>query len=304
MTSTIHESRSLLRTRRVPARPFLPTAVRRAFMNRRSRPSIARIRSSALLAALTATVFAAAIASAQDIRVIAITGGPTPFGAYEDVSRCAMAGDRTVVFTARTDNVDTGTTDSIFLWQNDALQRIVFENQIVQGSYQINTFLNAGQTVPAANSSGSVAFTAEFEAIGGGIDSDGVFVYDSTVGSIRPIVRDGDPAPDGNGFLGVSLGNHPAINDAHQVAVVASVFGAAGGLGNGSGLVGRHLQFHAVTGGRGVFRREALEPEVFASQHPFLNRSIADFLLLPEGVSDLPKGGMLRFSLPQLQPVA
>ncbi|MEL7062088.1 MAG: GMC oxidoreductase [Acidobacteriota bacterium] len=76
------------------------------------------------------------------------------------------------------------------------------------------------------------------------------------------------------------------------------------GLGNGSGLVGRHLQFHAVTGGRGVFRREALEPEVFASEHPFLNRSIADFLLLPEGVSDLPKGGMLRFSLPQLQPVA
>lgn len=72
------------------------------------------------------------------------------------------------------------------------------------------------------------------------------------------------------------------------------------GLGNGDGLVGRHLQFHGTTMGWARFRTGG--PPGFSlgprrPHEPFLDRSVADFYLLPEGVSDLPKGGLLRFGL-------
>ncbi|HEX2831669.1 MAG TPA: GMC family oxidoreductase [Thermoanaerobaculia bacterium] len=67
------------------------------------------------------------------------------------------------------------------------------------------------------------------------------------------------------------------------------------GLANDEGLVGRNLQFHAVTMGQALFER-------FPPGATFLGRSIADHYFLPNGVSDLPKGGMIRFGLaPQVE---
>ncbi len=65
------------------------------------------------------------------------------------------------------------------------------------------------------------------------------------------------------------------------------------GLANGSGLVGRNLQFHGVTMGNArippLSEMPPHQPDVF------LGRSLSDFYFLPEGVSPLRKGGMLRF---------
>jgi len=66
------------------------------------------------------------------------------------------------------------------------------------------------------------------------------------------------------------------------------------GLANRSGKVGRHLQFHGVTMGFADLPRSRLSPEEISS-HPMLGRSLMDYYFLPEGVSDLPKGGLLRF---------
>lgn len=63
-------------------------------------------------------------------------------------------------------------------------------------------------------------------------------------------------------------------------------------LGNEEGQVGRNLQFHAVTMGQALFELEALRDDF-----PFLGRSLADFYFLPDGVSDLRKGGMIRFGI-------
>lgn len=63
-------------------------------------------------------------------------------------------------------------------------------------------------------------------------------------------------------------------------------------LGNEEGQVGRNLQFHAVTMGQALFDLEPLRDDF-----PFLGRSLADFYFLPDGVSDLPKGGMIRFGI-------
>lgn len=67
------------------------------------------------------------------------------------------------------------------------------------------------------------------------------------------------------------------------------------GLANGSGLLGRHLQFHGVTMGRASFDRGRFSAEVRDSSHPFVGRSVMDHYFLPEGVSDIAKGGLLRF---------
>lgn len=68
------------------------------------------------------------------------------------------------------------------------------------------------------------------------------------------------------------------------------------GLGNENGLVGRHLQFHAVSMGQALFDLGSSEATaLLRDPHPFLGRSLMDHYFLPDGVSDLPKGGVLRF---------
>ncbi len=74
------------------------------------------------------------------------------------------------------------------------------------------------------------------------------------------------------------------------------------GIGNDYGLVGRHLQFHGVTMGEGLLPM-GLDPSLAGYPNNFLGTSVLDHYLLPEGVSDLPKGGVLRFDLSEPTPV-
>lgn len=76
------------------------------------------------------------------------------------------------------------------------------------------------------------------------------------------------------------------------------------GLGNGNGLVGRHLQFHGVSMGEALLPRERLPAAARDVWHPFLGRSMMDHYFLPEGVSDLAKGGLLRFHMVPSNPLA
>ncbi|HYH44443.1 MAG TPA: GMC family oxidoreductase [Thermoanaerobaculia bacterium] len=80
------------------------------------------------------------------------------------------------------------------------------------------------------------------------------------------------------------------------------------GLANGSGLVGRHLQFHGVTMGQATFRRglrndrsRNLPLDVGL---PFLGVSAMDHYFLPEGVAEIAKGGLLRWDLGVDTPLA
>ncbi|HYX24983.1 MAG TPA: GMC family oxidoreductase [Thermoanaerobaculia bacterium] len=75
------------------------------------------------------------------------------------------------------------------------------------------------------------------------------------------------------------------------------------GLANDHGLVGRHLQFHGVTMGSGLFRRDRHPGLPLAARHPFLDRSLLDHYFLPPGVGEIDKGGLIRFGLPQAQPM-
>ncbi|MEM8994840.1 MAG: GMC family oxidoreductase [Acidobacteriota bacterium] len=76
------------------------------------------------------------------------------------------------------------------------------------------------------------------------------------------------------------------------------------GLANGSGRVGRHLQFHGVSMGEGRIPKARLPGAIADSPHPFLGRSMMDHYFLPDGVSEPSKGGLLRFFIQPPSPVA
>lgn len=76
------------------------------------------------------------------------------------------------------------------------------------------------------------------------------------------------------------------------------------GLANGSGRVGRHLQFHGASFGNGRFYRRRNPGLPLGNEEPFLEVSVMDHYFLADGVSDLPKGGIIRYGLPGPAPLA
>lgn len=75
------------------------------------------------------------------------------------------------------------------------------------------------------------------------------------------------------------------------------------GLANGSGLVGRHLQFHATSSGRARFHSDMHSRHLFDDRNRFLGRSVMDFYFLPPRVSEFSSGGLLRFDLVRVGPI-
>jgi choline dehydrogenase-like flavoprotein len=74
------------------------------------------------------------------------------------------------------------------------------------------------------------------------------------------------------------------------------------GLANGSGLVGRNLQFHIASGGYGRFTRAG-----GLAAHPartFANVSVLDYYALPPDVATFAKGAALGFDRPHASTVA
>ncbi|MEO1085955.1 MAG: GMC family oxidoreductase, partial [Acidobacteriota bacterium] len=127
------------------------------------------------------------------------------------------------------------------------------------------------------------------------------------------VTTDADGRADGCRFIGP--GGEAGRVRARYVCVCASAVESARllllssgpghprGLGNSSGLVGKHLQFHAATMGEAAIPKTKLPQAVADDPHPFLGRSAMDHYFLPDGVSDLAKGGLLRFFLAPRRPL-
>lgn len=88
-----------------------------------------------------------------------------------------------------------------------------------------------------------------------------------------------------------------------RLLLLSKSTGAPDGLANGNGLVGRHLQLHSFSKGYARFRYDRHPELPLRVRHPFLDRSIRDFYFLPPGVSDLPKGGLIRIWFPHANPI-
>src|SRR4029079_17478939 len=77
------------------------------------------------------------------------------------------------------------------------------------------------------------------------------------------------------------------------------------GLANGNGLVGRNLMFSSFGEARATFRlskQKAARPWL-APPHPFVNRSLQDFYLMPDERFGFRKGGTLGFMWTHPNPI-
>lgn len=183
-------------------------------------------------------ILGAGLAHSQTLEVVAITGSSVPGGVLATAGPPAAISQGITLFQAE---VDVGAFDdpsAIFLRRPTGLELIVVEPHVMPGGqYELQTLRNAGQTAPFVNARGDVLFSAEYGPVGGvNFTRDGLFLSDGATRVVRPVVRDEDLAPGGNGRLYVSLLNDPALNQGGTVAFWAEVLGAVGGLGNGSGI--------------------------------------------------------------------
>lgn len=78
------------------------------------------------------------------------------------------------------------------------------------------------------------------------------------------------------------------------------------GLANSNGQVGHNLHFSVNSSGWATFRFGSgqVADDVLRHGAPFLQRSMQDFYSIPQGVSDLPKGGTIRFGFPHANPIS
>jgi choline dehydrogenase-like flavoprotein len=76
------------------------------------------------------------------------------------------------------------------------------------------------------------------------------------------------------------------------------------GLANGSGQVGRNLQFHVGSAGRAWFRFDRHPGAGLRDRHPFLERSVTEHYFLPPGISPFGKGGIIKYAMGRIHPIS
>lgn len=171
------------------------------------------------------------------IEILAITGEALPAGTITNLWYPSTVSRNLVVAQA---NIDIGAFDdpgAVLLDRGGSLSTVILEpHPLPGGQEELGNLSFNGISVPLLNSSGQILFPVEVSPVNGCCPEEAWYLFDSAVGSFREVVREGDPAPDGNGFLFINQTNKPAFNGAGQVVFWASVSGAVGGLGNGSGL--------------------------------------------------------------------
>ena len=154
---------------------------------------------------------------------------PAGGGTFNDLRGFAMNSNGLVVFTSTL----LGSSNGVGIFSNDGtggmLKVVRAGDAVPDGNGTL-----AGFSAPALNDAGQVAFAGDFIAntSGGTTDDEGIFRRDAA--TLVQIAREGQAAPDGNGSF--STLEDPALNEAGQIAFLASLTGTAGGSADDHGL--------------------------------------------------------------------
>jgi hypothetical protein len=199
--------------------------------------------SSLLCAGLTAIALLglSLVVHADPLFTIVVTNGtpaPDGIGAFTPLlmSMGASLNDAgQASFWDELNGEGVGTANSIGIFRGSSIGTLT---QIVRGaqaapdgtnSFDNNSFDLSG--VPVLNHAGQVAFTAALVGPGiGTTNHSGIFRGDGTAGSLTQIVREGQPAPDGNGLFGDagSFLSPASFNNSGQVAFYGTLTGTSG----------------------------------------------------------------------------
>jgi len=191
------------------------------------------------------------LSSGGVISKVATTGDPAPGGGMltdlglSDSGRHALSGTGAVAFKGQVEGTP-GAGPAIFLARvGGSLTRVARGGELAPTRPSYRSF---GLGTDSINSTGTIVFQS---AVAGG----GIFVADGT--GIRAVAAVGDPAPGGGEFTSFTPYDPPTINDAGEIAFVATFLDSAGDQRQGifAGLPGA---FHQVAAGgdavgRGTF---------------------------------------------------
>ena len=92
-----------------------------------------------------------------------------------------------------------------------------------------------GKQFPILNDAGQIVFSAGLtDTVGGTEDNHAFFLVDGD--AITQIVREGQPAPDGNGVISYLAENRPTLNNRGEVAFLSNLTGTTGGGADDNGI--------------------------------------------------------------------
>ncbi|MEZ6095288.1 MAG: hypothetical protein R3C03_13830 [Pirellulaceae bacterium] len=158
-------------------------------------------------------------------------GAPDANGVFSSLNNAVLNDSGQVAFIADFVNTNGGTNDDsgIFRGSGGGLTQIVRKGQVAPDGN--GTFVDLRS--PSINTSGQVAFLGYFSGTSGGLtDERGVFR--GSGGSLTQIARSGKFAPNGNGTF--SNFGDTTINDAGQVAFIATLGNTSGGIADDTGI--------------------------------------------------------------------
>ena len=199
-----------------------------------------RLRLRAATFLLLASLPYSAPAQVSTVEVLALTGDPLAGGTIDALGVPVVVSPGLVALQAEIER-DSPDTNGVFLRVPglETLFTVALEPHDMPGGQEVLIELfsiGSGGSVPTPGPAGDTLFNAQIEPAGGGSEADGVFLWEVDTDLVREIVRDEAPTPDGNGMLFFRQDNRPVVNEAAQVAFWAEIFGASGGLGDGSGI--------------------------------------------------------------------
>lgn len=156
-----------------------------------------------------------------EISIIALDDAPTPIGGqYSLLSRSSLFtfnNNQEIVFLANVAK-DGGITPAIFLKQAGQIIKVVANGDTLPDG-QVISFKG---TAPTINNRGDVLFSAATTT-----NPDKTNIYLFSQGSLRPVIRPGDAAPQGGNFDNViTTGRY--LNDSRQVAFLGTIGGKTG----------------------------------------------------------------------------
>ena len=174
------------------------------------------------------------IASSTNLQIVARERNTAPGGGlYDDLklandSGLAINSSNQVAFTGETFTTGVGGSPDVFFRGDAALggTRVATEGEIEPGDNGVLT-LSRVSSLPI-NSSGQVAFSARLsDTSGGGDDDRALYLSNGDSTPLTQVVREGQGAPDGDGFFGPYGGSsqiaNPTVNSSGQVAFTGLV---------------------------------------------------------------------------------
>lgn len=193
---------------------------------------------SATVSSTNSSLYGLFLADENGLSVLARTGQAVPDGNGQyslfPSTLPVLNDSNQVAFVANLSGTSAGAVDNLGLFRAEPGLIIQLARKGQTTPSGNGRFLDfGGKSYVAINNAGTVAFLAELTGTRDG-SADNAAILLANGAALTEVVRKGQHSPDGNGVF--SGFGYPALNNKGQLAFVATLSGASGGITNDSGI--------------------------------------------------------------------